>query len=158
MLTITQLVYPAYLLIAFTLTVIFIPRNKYRRYFICGFLVGCLGDVIIVFILQNLLHVMFFTNQGMFYVLKLNALSPLGWTLTMILFLYFLPSNRWFQYPYIATWAFCSLSFAYILRNAGLYDFVPWLYPIPISFLFLGWYSFAAWVFKKSESLQSTEN
>jgi len=44
----TLLFYPFYLLIAFTLTLIFIPQKDYKEYLIYGIIVGALGDVIMV--------------------------------------------------------------------------------------------------------------
>lgn len=158
MIEVNQLFYPTFLLVTFILTLIFIPRNKYKSYFIYGFLIGGLGDVVVVTILQNLLQVMWFKNHGIFYVLGQIALSPPSWTVTVMIFLNFLPARRWFLYPYIATWGLCSLGYAYVVRNVGLYDFVPWLYPIPIYFLFLGWWSFAAWLFIKTSPLINNEN
>ena len=158
MIDLAQLFYPTFLLVTFILTLIFIPRSKYKRYFVYGFLVGGLGDVVVVTILQNLLHIMWFKNHGIFYVLGHIALSPPSWTVTIMIFLYFLPSRRWFLYPYVVTWALYSVGYAYLVHNVGLYDFVPWLYPVPIYFLFLGWWSFAAWLFIKTSPLINDEN
>ncbi len=109
--------------------------------------------MIVVFFMQNLLGIMWFKNQGVFYVLGQMALSPLCWTVTIMIFLYFLPRKRWFLYPYILTWAFISLGFGYIVHNVGLFDFVYWLYPIPAYFTFLGWWIFAAWLFLKTSPM-----
>ncbi|MGE5550414.1 MAG: hypothetical protein ACM3ZC_07770 [Bacteroidota bacterium] len=65
----------------------------------------------VVSLWQNLLHAMWFKNQGIFYVLR------------------------------------------HMVRNAGLFDFKPWLYPFVALFNFVGWWSFAAWVFLKTSPL-----
>ena len=98
MFTATNLLYPVFLLIVFSLTVILIPREVYKKYMIYGMLVGGLGDVLSVFVYQNLLGFMWFKNQGLFYVLGQHALSPLCWTFTVMIFLYFLPAKRFFLY------------------------------------------------------------
>lgn len=152
----TALVYPVLLVAVFSLTLIFIPKKDYRRYLLYGFLIGGLGDIIAVTLFQNILKVMWFKNQGIFYVLGHNALSPPCWTLVVMIFLYFLPRWRSFLYPFIATWAFASLGFGYLVRNAELFDFVSWFYPIPAFLIFLGWWSFAAWLFLKTSPLVKT--
>ncbi len=150
---INQLFYPVFLIMTFILTLIFIPRKVYKEYFIYGLIIGCLGDILIVFLMQNILGVMWFKNQGIFYVLGHIALSPLSWTVTVMIYLYFLPSSRWFLYLYIMTWAFISVGFGYIAQNVGMFDFTPWLYPIPSYIIFLVWWGFAAWLFRKTSPL-----
>ncbi|KUO62569.1 MAG: hypothetical protein APF84_02130 [Gracilibacter sp. BRH_c7a] len=147
------LFYPTFLIGTFILTLIFIPRNQYKDYFIYGLLIGGLGDIIAVTFMQNLLGLMWFKNQGIFNVFGHIALSPLSWTVTVIIFLYFLPRKRWFLYPYILTWAAISLGYGYVVHNVGLFDFVSWLYPIPAYFIFLGWWILAAWLFLKTSPL-----
>lgn len=149
----TLLFYPVFLFLTFCLTLIFIPKNKYKEYLIYGLLVGGLGDVLVVGLEQNILGIMWFKNQGLFYVFKMMALSPPSWAVTVMLFLYFLPVKRSFRYPYIFTWGCTSLGYAYVVRNANLYDFVSWLYPIPELICFLFWWSFAAWLFRKTSPL-----
>ncbi|NLI92848.1 MAG: hypothetical protein GX434_11785 [Peptococcaceae bacterium] len=150
---ITYLFYPVFLAMTFILTLIFIPKKDYKNYFIYGFLIGGLGDIIVVGMMQNLLHIMWFKNHGIFNVLGQIALSPPSWTMTVMIFLYFLPSQPRFLYPYIATWAGYSVGYAYIVHNVNQYDFVPWLYPVPAYFIFLGWWSFAAWLFIRTSPL-----
>lgn len=150
---ITLLLYPVFLLITFCLTLIFIPKEKYKEYFIYGFLIGGLGDIIVVGLMQNILGIMWFKNQGVFYVLKMMALSPPSWTVVVMIFLYFLPTKKYFRYAYILTWGGYSLGFGYLVHNAELFDFVSWLYPIPVYFIFLCWWSFASWLFRKTSPL-----
>lgn len=152
-LTIADIFYPGYLLFAFILTLIFIPRKEYKNYFIYGILLGGLGDFVIVLIFQNLLGIIWFKNQGMFNVLDQIALSPPSWTLTVMLFLYFLPARRLFLYPYVATWAVTSVGFGYVVRNAGLFDVQPWFYPIPGYLTFLSWWVAVTWIYTKTRGL-----
>lgn len=151
--TTTILFYPSFLVMTFILTLIFIPRKDYKSYLIYGFLVGGLGDILVVGLFQNILHVVWFKNQGIFNVYEMNALSPPSWTVTVMIFLYFLPGRRTFLYPYIIAWAGCSVAFGLIVHNSGLFDFLPWFYPIPSYFTFLGWWTFCAWLFYKTSPL-----
>jgi hypothetical protein len=148
-----HLFYPVFLLMAFMLTLIFIPRKDYKNYLIYGFLIGGSGDIFTVGIMQNLLHVMWFKNQGIFYVLGHIALSPPCWTLSVMIFLYFLPARPWVLYLYILTWAAYSLGFGYLVHNINLFDFLPWFYPVPAYLIFLSWWSFAAWLFIRTSPL-----
>lgn len=149
----TLLFYPVYLLIGFVLTLIFIPQKDYKEYLLYGIIVGALGDVIMVGLFQNLFHIMWFKNWGIFDVLGQNALSPLSWTVTVMLFLRFLPGRKTFRYIYILTFSCASLAYGIVVRNANLYDFQAWFYPIPAYLIFVMWWSFAAWIFNKTSSL-----
>lgn len=151
----TTYLYPVYLFLVFILTLIFIPQSRYKQYFIYGVLLGGLGDVLLVFIFQNLLHIMWFKNAGIFNVLGQNALSPLCWTFTVMLFLRFLPFRRPFLYLYCVAFAFASTGYGYLVHNADLFDYRPWLYPYVSMLIFLGWWSFTAWVFMKTSPLVS---
>jgi hypothetical protein len=150
---ITLLFYPVFLLIVFILTLIFIPREKYKEYFIYGFLTGALGDIIVVGLTQNVLGLIWFKNQGIFYVHKMIALSPLCWSMVMMIFFYFLPERKYFRYVYILTWAFYSLGYGYVVHNVGLFSFVDWFYPLPAYIIFLCWWTFASWFFRKTSPL-----
>ncbi|CUH97648.1 putative membrane protein [Propionispora sp. 2/2-37] len=155
---VTLLFYPSYLLIMFIFTLIFIPKKDYKEFFIYGLLIGALGDMLIVGLMQNFLQVMWFKNMAIFAVLGQNLLSPPSWLVTVMLFLRFLPHRRWFRYPYIFTFACTSVAYGLLVRNANLYDFQAWLYPIPAFFIFLGWWSLAAYLFLKTSSLAKQEN
>lgn len=144
------LFYPVFLLMGFIVTIIFIPRKEYKTYFVYGFLIGGLGDFVLVGFLQNVLHIMHFQNQGVFNVLGQIALSPPSWTVVVMIFLFFLPRRRPFLYIYLIAWASYSVSYGYVVHNVGLFDFLPWFYPIPAFLLFLIWWVFAAWIFLKT--------
>jgi hypothetical protein len=149
----TNLYYPIYLILALSLTIIFIPKKDYREYFIYGFLLGGLGDMLMVGLLQNILHVMWFKNAGIFDVLGQNFLSPPSWTCTVMLFLFFAPRKGGALYLYLLTFAAYSVGYGLMTRNADLFDFRPWLYPVVSYFIFLGWWIVIIWVFKKTSRL-----
>lgn len=149
----TLLFYPVYLLTGFALTLIFIPQKEYKEYLLYGIIVGALGDVIMVGLFQNLFHIMWFKNMGIFNVLGQNALSPLSWIVTVMLFLRFLPGRKIFFYIYILTFGCASVAYGIVVRNANLYDFQAWFYPIPSYLIFVMWWSFAAWLFNRTSSL-----
>ena len=147
---VTALFYPVYLVIVFGLSLIYIPKKLYKEYLIYGLILGGLGDILIVGLFQNLLHIMWFKNAGIFNVLGQNYLSPPSWTFTVMLFLYFLPSRPLFLYLYVLTFGLFSDGYGLLVHNAGLFDFKPWLYPFVSACVFLGWWSFIAFVFLKT--------
>ncbi|HHT42039.1 MAG TPA: hypothetical protein GX014_01365 [Firmicutes bacterium] len=154
-LTVTDLFYPVFVILVFLLTLIFIPRERYKHYLIYGLLVGGLGDIIVVTTFQNILGAMWFKNQGLFFVLRHHALSPVGWTFSVMIFLFFLPERRGFLYPYVPLWAAISVAYGYIVKNANLYDFQEWLFPIVAYLTFLAWWAFAAWFYLRTSNPES---
>lgn len=150
---VSLLFYPSFLLIMFIFTLIFIPRKDYKEFFTYGLLVGALGDMVVVGLMQNLFQVMWFKNMGIFSVLGQNLLSPLSWLVTVMLFLRFLPHRLWFRYAYIFAFACFSVAYGILVRNVNLYDFYAWFYPFVAFLIFLGWWSFATYLFLKTSSL-----
>jgi len=150
---ITDLIYPIFVLIVLGFSLIMIPRDLFKEYFMYGFLIGGLGDVISVTVFQNMLGLIQFENQGIFNVLGHHALSPIGWTLAIMLFLFFLPQRKPFLIAYVVSWAFMAVGFGYIVHNVGLFYFKSWFYPIPAYFVFLAEMSFAAWLFLKTSTV-----
>lgn len=154
---ITTLFYPAYLAITFILSLIFIPRKEYKEYLIYGFILGGFGDTVMVAFFQDVLHVMWFKNMGVFNVLGHHFLSPPCWTFTVMLFLHFLPTRPVFKYIYILTFGFYSVGYGLMVRNAALFDFRPWFYPVVSYFTFLAWWCVAAWVFIRTSPLAKND-
>lgn len=150
--TAVELAYPIFVFSTLILALIMIPRELFREYLMYGFLIGGLGDVFNVTLLQNILGIISFKNQGIFYVLGHHALSPLGWTLAVMLFLYFIPRRRVFLFLYVISWGLMALGFAYIVNNIGLFDFQSWFYPLPAWIIFTAWFAAAAWLFCKTSS------
>jgi len=146
----TNLFYPIYIALGFILVVIFIPREKIKEYFIYGLLLGGLGDILVVGLFQNLLHIISFKNAGIFLFLGMNFLSPISWTVTVMLFLNFLPRRKPFLYLYVLTFATFSVGYGYLVHNVGLFDFKPWFYPVYSFLTFLGWWSFISWIYIKT--------
>lgn len=149
----TALFYPVYLAIVFSFTLIFIPKKEYKEYLIYGLINGGLTDMIAVGIFANLLHFMWFKNGGIFFTMGQIYLSPPCWTFSIMLFLYFLPAQRPFLYLYILNFTMYSFGYGLMVHNCGLYDFKSWFYYSIAPFIFLAWYSFSAWIFRKTSPL-----
>jgi hypothetical protein len=142
--------YPSYILVALIVIFLVIPQKDLKRYFIYGVLFGGFGDVVVVGLFQNLLHIIWFKNAGIFNVLGENLLSPPSWILTVMVFLRFLPMRRIFQYAYVLAFAAFSVGYGYLVYNVGLFDFKPWFYPLYAYITFLLWWSTITWVFVKT--------
>ncbi len=147
--TITNLVYPAYLLIAFSLTLIFIPRKIYKHYLLYGIILGGCGDFLIVSLYQDVFHLIQFKNQGIFLALGQHMLSPLSWIFTLMLFLYFLPQRTLSLFFYIPSFGLAATFFGYLVHNANLFDFKPGFYPIFAFLSFTFWWILSFWLYRK---------
>ncbi|WP_045575079.1 hypothetical protein [Desulfosporosinus sp. I2] len=154
----TTFFYPSYILIAFIVVLITIPKNDLKKYFIYGVLLGGLGDVVVVGIFQNFLNIIWFKNAGIFNVLGQNILSPPSWILTVMIFLSFLPQQKTFQYIYVFAFALFSVCYGYLVHNIGLFDFRPWFYPSFAYLTFLFWWSFITWIFIRTSSLDKRDS
>jgi len=152
------LFYPSFLLMVFILSLIYIPKKDYKEYFIYGLLIGGLGDVLTVGLFQNVLHIIWFKNAGIFNALGQNLLSPPCWLFVIMIFLRFLPRRRIFMYLYVVTFTCSSVGYGILVRNVGLFDFKAWFYPVFSFFTFLVWWSFAAWIFLKTSTLAKSDN
>lgn len=142
------LFYPAFVAIVALAIFIIIPRSELRRLFPAAAVIGGLGDVITVFIFQDILGIIWFQNHGIWECANQHFFSPIGWTLVMVLFFYFFPAEqRILRYLYTAAWATLAVGYGLLVRNVELYDFKPWFFPIPIFLTFLGWFSFAIWAY-----------
>ncbi|WP_459929558.1 hypothetical protein [Desulfosporosinus burensis] len=154
----TTFFYPVYLLIAFIVILIYVPKKDFKEYFIYGLILGGLGDVLVVGLFQNLLHIIWFTNAGVFDILGQNLLSPPSWIFTVIIYLRFLPQRRPFLYLYILTFALFSVGYGYLVHNVGLFDFKSWFYPLFAYFTFLCWWIFITWLFIRTSSLAKKDS
>ncbi len=147
------LFFPVFLFIALALSLIYIPRQQYKKYLLYAVISGGLGNMIISFVLIGVLKVVRYTDLGIFNVLGYNYLEPFAWVFIQMLFLYFLPARRWFRYGYILAFSGISVGFGDVIRNLGVsvasnLTMLRWLSPL----IFLAWWGFAAWFFRSNES------
>lgn len=151
MLTLEVLLYPGLLMVLFILMVFLIPRSDLRYYLPYGIVLGGLMDVVLTWLFQDIFKVIKFTNLGMFHCSGQTVFSPLGWTLVITLYLYLWPKSGGLKYAYTVTWSVLAVAFGQLLANVGLFQYVPWFYPIPLFFVLLGQFVFAVWIFQRSK-------
>lgn len=76
-------------------------------------------------------------------------LAPLAWTLIIIFYLYFWPrENKQLSYFYTLSWAGLATGFSQVVYLAELFEYKPWLYPLPMLIMFIVRFALAAWVAK----------
>ncbi|MHB1419217.1 MAG: hypothetical protein ACYCX4_06435 [Bacillota bacterium] len=132
-------------------TVVVIPREVYKKYFIYGFIFGGIGETLTAFVFEKILHLIAYKNMGIFNFLGLYSFwTPIAWTFSFMLFFYFLPREKIFRYLYIAGFTFFAYGVGQVLQNLGLFEYIgiqKYLAPV----VFLVWFLLAAWLFLKLE-------
>lgn len=131
-----------------------IPKEHYKKFFIYGFIFGGIGDIITVLILGPALHLIKYSNLGVFGILGLFSFwTPIAWTFTFMLFFYFLPVRKAFLYPYLIGFAMFALMVGWVLQNLGTFGYIGnYIYFAPL--VFLAWFSLSAWGYFKSERIK----
>lgn len=145
---IQALFYPVFVLVVSVAIIAFIPRDEVRRIIPAAAVLGGLGDVIVVWLFQDVLKIIWFKNHGIWECANQHFFSPIGWTLTMVLYFYFYPRDlRILRYLYTAAWATLAVGYGLLVRNVELYDFRPWFFPLPMYLTFLTWFAFVTWAY-----------
>ncbi|MFZ7103275.1 MAG: hypothetical protein ACOWWO_11565 [Peptococcaceae bacterium] len=134
-------------------TVIVIPRDVYKRYFIYGFIFGAIGDVIVVTILGPVLHLIKYKNMGVFNIFGIVSFwTPIAWMFAFMLFFYFLPVRRIFLYPYIVGFAFYGYMVGIVLEHLNLYEYIgSYVHFAPL--LFMVWFYIGALVYLRNGNI-----
>ncbi|MGI6148426.1 MAG: hypothetical protein GX195_10355 [Firmicutes bacterium] len=140
--------YPAFVVAMAVAILLFIPRGQLRGLIPAAAVLGGLGDVITVWLFQDVLGIIWFMNHGIWECANQHFFSPIGWTLVMVFYFYFFPRHlRILRYLYTAAWAALAVGYGLLVRNVELYDFKPWFFPIPMYLTFLAWFTFAIWAY-----------
>jgi len=129
---------------------IIIPKEYYKKYLIYGLFLGAGIDIIVVFTLTHLGFVKYL-NMGAFSIFGVIAFwTPIAWMSTVMIFLYFLPRRKLFLVSYILMFALYGIFLGEMLSNFGLYTYNRLI----MFFVFLGWFSLAAWTYLRLERIQ----
>lgn len=147
--TIQVFFYPGFILIVLIFLLITVPRAAFRALLPYGIVLGGLLDYLWNLVLGNLFRIFVYTNHGIFNVSGQMFLAPLAWTLIIVFYLYFWPrDNRQLSYFYMLAWGGLATGFGQVVYLIELFEYSPWLYPLPMLGLFLARFAFAAWVAK----------
>jgi hypothetical protein len=146
-------VYMAFTFLAVSTALIIIPKQLYKRFFLYGAIFGGMGDAVVVTILSKFFHLIQYKGMGYFNVFGLFSIwTPITWTFAFMVFFYLLPIRKLFLIPYLLILTFFNYSVGLVLQSMGLFEYIgieKYLSP----FIFLAWYSIAAWVYFKNEKI-----
>ncbi|MCK9524428.1 MAG: hypothetical protein M0R49_00655 [Limnochordia bacterium] len=147
--TVQMWFYPGLILLLLGFLLITVPRTSLRSLVPFGFVLGGLLDGVLNLIFGNVFHFASYINSGMFDASGQLILAPITWILVIIFFLYFWPRDQGnLVYLYVLAWALLATAFSQVVHFLGLFEYSPWMYPLPMLILFLGRFALAAWVAK----------
>lgn len=147
--------YPAVAATLFVMTVLFIPQELYKRFFLYALVTAALPDVVLVPVLQNVLHIIKFTNSGVFNVFGLNFWGPVSWALLHMLFFRFMPERTAFLAVYVVAFTMLAEGFGLMLRNVGLFQASQSWFLSGYPLIFGAWFTAAALFFRRMERLRA---
>lgn len=131
-------------------TIVIIPRNLYKKYFLYGLIFGGIGDTLLV----TMIHYMGFLNYKILGVTSIFGIvsfwTPIAWTFYFMLYFYFLPARKIFLVPYVIVFIALNYSVGIVMSQSGLYETIG-VYKYIQPFVYLAWCSISAWAFFKGE-------
>ncbi|SEP41110.1 hypothetical protein [Propionispora vibrioides] len=126
--------------------ILLVPKEQYKRYLLYGLTFGSIVDVILVSILTYM-GLLKYQNMGAFNVLGIiSAWTPVSWGLTFSIFFYLMPKRKSFLLAYVPAFAALSQIIGMVFRNYGLIEYRG---RFLLFFVFLVWYAFAAWAYRR---------
>jgi len=126
---------------------ILVPRKEIYRLALLGLFYGAIIDVFwILFI--GLIGAGGYLNYGPLGFQNIPFMPPVAWTIFFILFLYFAPKKRPWNYLFAVAAAIYSVFFSNVLANLGIFHwtFSKVLFPFG---LYLTWTLFVTWSYEK---------
>ncbi|EHQ92313.1 hypothetical protein [Desulfosporosinus youngiae] len=103
-------------------TLIFIPRENYKKFLLFGFVLGGFIDVFTIIILGNFLGE-FTYIAGPLEAFGIPVFVPIAFTFVWMLFFFFLPVRVEFLIPYILGFSGFAVMLGFIEQNLGFFKF-----------------------------------
>lgn len=103
-------------------TLIFIPRENYKKFLLFGFVLGGFIDVFTIIILGNFLGE-FAYIAGPLEAFGIPVFVPIAFTFVWMLFFFFLPYRVEFLIPYILGFSGFAVMLGFIEQNLGFFKF-----------------------------------
>lgn len=125
-----------------------VPRRDIHRLAIYGIIFGGVIEAVLVLTLDRVITVIKYTNYGPFAVSGFPFFPVIAWTVYTILFLYFLPERKPWNYAFIAVSSAYSTVFANVLVNLGIFELHYHRLIVPL-LIYLPWHYFVAWAYTK---------
>ena len=141
-------IYPIYTLALFLIVLAVVPIKKIQTLSFYAIFFGAIVEIALIFLLTKVIGVGGYKNFGPFGFLGVPFFTPIAWVAFFILFLYFLPKKRPWNYIYIFAAAGYSVLFSNVLKNLGIFSWNMGELVIPY-ILYLSWFSFFTWVYYK---------
>lgn len=132
-----------------------VPKQEYKKTLLYGIVFGGIGNTLVVLLL-SWLNLIEYKNMGPFKIGPFTSWTPINWTLIFGLFFYLLPVRKLFIAAVIIAFAAFSYGVGLIFENFGVFRYIGfWRYVAP--FLFLTWYSTAAYVYIRNRGIALRE-
>ncbi|HPT84252.1 MAG TPA: hypothetical protein PLM25_10195 [Limnochordia bacterium] len=152
--TVQLLVYPVLLLLVAGFVLLTVPRDHLRVLLPYGAVLGGILDYL-TSLATGVLGLTSFKNLGILQAGDHPLLGHLVWVFLIVFFLYYWPSeNRGLGYLYTAAWALLATGFSQVVKQAEIFEYVPWYYPVPMFLLFLARFALAVWVAQRQGVLR----
>jgi hypothetical protein len=140
----TYLIYTAVLGLIMT---VIVPRRQIKRLAFWGLIYGSVVDFLIL-ILYNVFSIGKYKNYGPFAFMGFPFFPLLAWAFYFIIYLYFLPKPRPFNYVYsIAAAGYCTI-FSNILQNLHIFRWHYGRLVLPF-IIYLLWNLAVTWTYQR---------
>lgn len=150
-----SMIYPIFAVLVGIASIILIPKEKYKKYFIYGALFGGLGDALVVGLMSKVLHLFNYKNMGYFNVFNMFSVwTPITWAFMFSIFLYLLPVRKAFLIPYILAFVALAVGVGMTMTNFGLFAYTKPVYQYIDIAVFLSWFVITAWTFIINEKIK----
>ena len=103
-------------------TLIFIPREEYKKFLIFGFVLGGFIDIITIIFIGNFLGE-FAYIAGPLQAFGIPVFVPIAFTFVWMLFLFFLPFRVEFLIPYIIGFSGFAVMLGFVEQNLGFFKY-----------------------------------
>ena len=130
-------------------TLIFIPKEQYKKFLIFGFVLGGVVDVLTILFIGNLFGE-FQYIAGPLEAFGIPVFIPIAFTFVWMLFLYFLPVRIEFLIPYILGFVGFGVLLGFVQQNLGFFQFGHGVTHTVISqvITFVIWFSASALIYR----------
>ncbi|HEX3046433.1 MAG TPA: hypothetical protein VHY08_16875 [Bacillota bacterium] len=120
--------YPAFTIFMLLLTIIFVPRNKFKSLFWLSLLWGFLGSMVVGMIFGGIFKMFRWEYAMPFMFLGHPTWINLAWFLAMILYFYYLPTQKawYFLALYVIVFAVASTNLDVIFQQIGMLHYLHW--------------------------------
>ncbi|MDI6870911.1 MAG: hypothetical protein QME79_06055 [Bacillota bacterium] len=129
------------------LVIALVPREDIRKLAIHGMVFGAIVDVLVI-ASGKLLGAFEYVDHGPLVWLGLPFFAPISWALFFIMYFYFLPEKRPWNYVYTALGIIYSVLFGNLLVNLGIMRYFSdqtWVRLLLALAVFTPWFAGATW-------------